>query len=196
MSMNGAFRSLSPAVVEALRSDPGLSNALTAPAFVGAAPSPGILAIPGMKEHLAALSDARDRLAKVASALDVGPVVSIDKAWHGVHFVLTGAAEPDGSVLGNAVLGGDEVGEDVGYGAARAVAPADVLAIHLALSTFDDAALASRFDADLMTELGIYPEVWDEDGETIEFIADAVDTVRHAYADAANKGHAMLLWLS
>ena len=72
MSMNGAFRSLSPAVVDALRSDPGLTAALTAPAFDGAAPSPGILAIPGMREHLAAMSDARGRLAKVASAMDVG----------------------------------------------------------------------------------------------------------------------------
>lgn len=195
MSMNGLFRSLSPALADALRADPGLTTALTAPSY-GGAPSPGILAIPGMKEHFATIEAARDRLAAVASAADVGPVVSIDKAWHGVHFVLTGSAEPDGSVLGNTVLGGEEIGDDAGYGPARLVSAAEVLVIHDALATFDDEALAARFDADVMSDLGIYPEVWDEDGETIEFVADAVDTVRHAYADAANKGHAMLLWLS
>ncbi len=195
MSMNGSLRSLSPAVVEALRLDAGLVAALTAPSFA-VAPSPGILAIPGMKEHFAAISAARDRLAKVASALDVGPVVEIDKAWHGVHFVLTGSAEPDGSVLGNVILGGEEIGDDAGYGPARLIDPSDVRLISEALATFDDGALAARFDADVMTDLGIYPDVWDEDGETIEFIADAVDVVRRAYTDAATKGHGMLVWLS
>lgn len=195
MSMNGSFRSVSPGVVAALHTDAGLVPALTAPAFT-AAPSPGILAIPGMKEHFAAIAAARDRLAKVASALDVGPVVAIDKAWHGVHFVLTGSAEPDGSVLGNAVLGGEEIGDDAGYGPARLVSPSEVVAIRDALASFDDASLAARFDADVMTDLGIYPDVWDEDGDTIEFIADAVDTVRRAYTEAASRGHGMLVWLS
>jgi hypothetical protein len=195
MSMNGSFRSVSPKVIEAVRRDPGLVAALTAPAFA-AAPSPGILAIPGMKEHFAAIAQAREQLGKLASPQDVGEVVEIDKAWHGVHFVLTGTVEPDGSVLGEAVLGGEDVGEDLGYGAARVVAPDDVAQIAAALATFDDDALATRFDAAVMAEQGIYPDVWDEDGETIEWIADAVDTLRKAYAEAAAKGHGMLAWLS
>ena len=42
---------------------------------------------------------------------------SLEKAWHGVHWVLTGTVEPDGSLLGGAVLGGTEIGDDFsGYG--------------------------------------------------------------------------------
>src|SRR5262249_47562522 len=45
--------------------------------------------------------------------------VSIDKAWHGLHYLLCGAPEPAPGPLGQAVFGGTEIGEDQGYGPAR-----------------------------------------------------------------------------
>ena len=45
----------------------------------------------------------------------------LDKCWHELHFLLTGKLEPDGTILGDAVLGGEEVGTELGYGRARLV---------------------------------------------------------------------------
>jgi len=56
-----------------------------------------------------------------------GDVLSLDKAWHGVHYVLCGAVEPGESLVSRAVLGGTEVGEDFsGYGPARCFSGAEV----------------------------------------------------------------------
>ena len=48
-----------------------------------------------------------------------GHSVSLDKAWHGLHYLLCGALEPAPGPLGQAVFGGTEIGEDPGYGPAR-----------------------------------------------------------------------------
>lgn len=195
MSMNGAYRSVSARVIAALREDLSLVRGLTAPVFE---PSPQIRAMPGMDEYLRALGAARAaltaRFGDEPSAY--GPIVGIDKAWHGVHFVLTGSAEPDGSVLGEAVLGGDAIGDDAGYGPAHLHEPAAVRKIAEAIAAFDDDALGRRYDADVMNDLGIYPEGWDEDGERLAYIADAVDVVRDVYTRAATAGHGLLCWLS
>ena len=50
-------------------------------------------------------------------------MLSLEKAWHGVHYLLTGAAEPGPELRSQAVLGGVELGDDPegfsGYGPAR-----------------------------------------------------------------------------
>jgi hypothetical protein len=56
---------------------------------------------------------------------DRPPVVDLHKSWHMFHFLFTGRAEggsPPGSLL---MEGGEEVGEDLGYGPARLIGPAD-----------------------------------------------------------------------
>lgn len=40
------------------------------------------------------------------------PDLDIDKAWHGIHYLLTGSAWEIGEGAGAAVLGGDTIGED------------------------------------------------------------------------------------
>lgn len=39
-------------------------------------------------------------------------VLSLDKAWHGVHYVLCGEAEPGPTLLSQAVLSGANLGEE------------------------------------------------------------------------------------
>jgi hypothetical protein len=47
-------------------------------------------------------------------------IVDIDKAWHGIHFVLTGEVFDGSEPLVNVVMGGVPIGdEDVGQGWAR-----------------------------------------------------------------------------
>ena len=47
----------------------------------------------------------------------------LDKAWHGIHFLLTGSAWETTPGAGESVLGGDPVGPDRGYGPARLLDP-------------------------------------------------------------------------
>src|SRR5687767_14577361 len=49
-----------------------------------------------------------------------GLVTDLDKAWHGIHYLLTGTAAEGGKPLDFLVSGGREVGNvDIGYGPAR-----------------------------------------------------------------------------
>jgi hypothetical protein len=45
--------------------------------------------------------------------------IDLDKAWHGIHYLLTGLAEGGPEPQSLAVFGGEEFGPEVGYGPAR-----------------------------------------------------------------------------
>jgi hypothetical protein len=123
-------------------------------------------------------------------------VLSLDKAWHGVHYVLCGVVEPGDSLMSRAVLGGTEVGEDFsGYGPARCFAPAQVAELASALGDPQvEREAADRYDPQRMTELSIYPFGWDEPGER-EWILEAFRDLRGFYADSAAHGRAVLTCL-
>jgi hypothetical protein len=91
-----------------------------------------------------------------------GHSVELEKAWHGLHYLLTGTASEGHTLLGFLIEGGQPLGDDDGFGPPRLFYPAEVAQIHAALSAISDEQFWSRFDADVMTEKGIYPGVWDE----------------------------------
>src|SRR5688572_4637046 len=71
--------------------------------------------------------------------------VDVDKAWHCLHFLLTGTAWEGDPPLNFIVAGGSEVGdEDVGYGPARGFSSPEVRAIADALDGIDHTVLARR----------------------------------------------------
>src|SRR5262245_43187400 len=63
-----------------------------------------------------------------------GPVLDIHKSWHGLHWLLCQSAWDGPEPLKHAVLGGQEIGEDLGYGPARLVDGAKVRAVAEALA--------------------------------------------------------------
>jgi hypothetical protein len=120
-----------------------------------------------------------------------GHSVSLDKAWHGLHYLLCGALEPVPGPLGQAVFGGTEIGEDQGYGPARYFLPAQVAEIAAALQSPSlESELNARFDAAAMTELGIYPGTWEADDE--DWLVEAFDTLRDFYAAASKSEQAVV----
>jgi hypothetical protein len=125
----------------------------------------------------------------------VGDRLELDKAWHGLHYILTGTVEPDESLLGQAVLGGTEIGDDFsGYGPARCFTAAEVGDLAAVIGDPAVAAeAAARYDAARMTELQIYPFGWDEDDR--EWLLSALRDLRGFYADAAGKGSAVVTCL-
>jgi hypothetical protein len=110
-----------------------------------------------------------------------GISTDLDKAWHGIHYLLTRTAwagDPPWSFL---VSSGRAVGDiDVGYGPARVFTAAETRSIHAALKGLTGDALRSRYDADDMTAKQIYPEIWSRDSpdeETIDYLIECYETL-------------------
>ena len=97
--------------------------------------------------------------------------LSIDKAWHAIHFLLTGDRWAGAVPLRNAVLGGTPLGNfDVGYGPARFLTPDEVKKVAAALSEISPDELQARCDFSVMTEADIYPSSWEDAEEELEYI--------------------------
>ena len=89
--------------------------------------------------------------------------LSLEKSWHGLHFVLTGTAWAGNPPLDFLAGGGVPVGnEDVGYGPAQVLDPANVTALHETLTGFSEADFDRNFDPAGLSREEIYPQIWDE----------------------------------
>jgi len=129
--------------------------------------------------------------------------LDIDKAWHGIHFLLTGTAwEGDGPlafVVNGGTPIGDEDGHDVGYGPARGFTSGEVREIAEALAGIDSKDLDGRFDPAAMTKAEVYPSIWDrapEEDDTLGYLREHYVVLRSFVTEAAAAGQALLVWLN
>ncbi len=126
---------------------------------------------------------------------ELGQRLSIEKAWHGVHYLLCGSVDEAPGVFGRAILGGTEIGHDRGYGPARCLTPPEVQEVADALSSVSTAALLERYDAETMDRLRVYPGNW-SDPENREWLIEAFREVVAFYAGVARRGNAVLVYLT
>ena len=110
--------------------------------------------------------------------------LSIDKAWHGVHYLLCGKIKPGSDLASQAVMGGTEVGDDLGYGPARYFDAAEVanLATELSRPTLE-AEMTARWDPAQMATLGIYPGQFLAGDQ--KWLMDAFRQLRQFYVEAS-----------
>ena len=131
---------------------------------------------------------------KEAPAKPANEELDLHKSWHCLHFMFTGKVEgSDGTALGDAVLGGREIGgeeADTGYGPPRGLTPAQVRAVAGALAEFPIDHKAREFDAAAADRAGIY---FAHHGA--EELKEYFTQLRNFYEDAASKGNAVLLWI-
>ncbi len=137
---------------------------------------------------------------------DEADVVDLDKAWHGMHWLLTGAAGPGQdlrSVLFAhiAVAGCREVGgpeQDVGYGPARTLDVAATRAFCEIVEALDNETCARRFDPRIMEEQAIYPDgIWQAEGpEALQWLLDARDSLLALLRRAVAQQRCVILWAS
>ncbi len=121
------------------------------------------------------------------------PELDLDKSWHGIHYLLTGTAWQIGEGAGAAILGGDEIGQDGGYGPARLLDPDTGRAIATALDALDVETLRTRFDPDAMTAADIYPDIWTNGTDEFDYLMSHFTELRRFYHAAAVNGQAVLL---
>jgi Domain of unknown function (DUF1877) len=123
-------------------------------------------------------------------------VLSLEKAWHGVHYLLAGASEPGAELRSQAVLGGVELGDDPegfsGYGPARYFRAAQVRELSEELRRPEvEAEAAARFDPAKMSELRIYPG-WRAGDQDKQWLMEALRRLRDFYSSAAAQGRAII----
>src|SRR5262249_14901755 len=147
MSMLGMFAAIPPDTFASLREDPAALEAYLSPED----------------------GDYPDAVHPECDHLDVS------KAWHGMHFLLTGTAWEPKPLLGLAVLGGEECGEDTGYGPPRFLDVGQVREVAAALARFSiDKAVAKHSLADL-DDAEIYPSNWQDDSPgRVEWLVESL----------------------
>jgi hypothetical protein len=157
----------------------------------------------GMRLSLSMVAaDEPPRFAEDAAALlrlltqsdEGGVLLHMDKEWHGIHFLLTGEPWPSGHPLGMAVFGAEDVGDNLGYGPARALTVDQVHYIANELSQISAEALRQRYDAQLMMKEMIYPEVWQREGqEALEWLVSGFQRLVTFYSAASSQQKAVIL---
>lgn len=95
------------------------------------------------------------------------PSADLQKAWHGLHYLLTGTGDSGEPPLNFLLLGGEAVGGDCGAGPVRFLSPDEVRKANEALSAIRDDLLWFHFDPEEMTAESIYPEIWEESEEEL-----------------------------
>jgi len=89
-------------------------------------------------------------------------LLSLEKSWHGLHYLLTGSARGGKEPLCFLSRGGRSVGRALGYGRPRLLGEEFVRRLDAALHEISDDELWGRFDAARFAAEGIYPFIWDE----------------------------------
>jgi hypothetical protein len=128
-----------------------------------------------------------------------GLTTDLDKAWHGIHYLLTGTAsegEPPGNLL---VTGGREAGDlDVGYGPARVLTSGETRAARDWLNGIDDDELRRRFNPEDMLAKEIYPDIWapDADDDPLGYLVEYARTLRGFLNQAVDEGLGIVVYLT
>jgi hypothetical protein len=122
--------------------------------------------------------------------------LDIGKSWHGIHFVLNGDPWKGNPPLSNVVLGGKEVGEDLGYGAPRLLKPEEVKEVATALEKINEKEFSDLFKQRKFAGADIYvysQHAGDEDilGELCMYYME----VKQFFKEAADGGKGILLYL-
>ena len=123
--------------------------------------------------------------------------IDVDKSWHGIHFILSEIAKTGSNALESVVLGGEPLGEDLGYGPPRVLNPSEVKHIAAALSGISSEQFESAFNPVAMEAAEIYPQIWERDGkEALEYMTNFFPSLVAFYAEAASRGDGVILWLA
>jgi hypothetical protein len=139
----------------------------------------------------------RAELPSLAKANGEGVEIDLDKAWHGLHYLLTGTAWEGTKPLNFIVSGGAEVGDiDVGYGPARVLRSNEVGELYSALGDIDENVLRERFNPEEMMNLEIYPDIWDrnpDEDDTLDYCVEYYRDLRRFLSEAVGNSMGLVV---
>jgi hypothetical protein len=126
-------------------------------------------------------------------------LVDIEKAWAGILFLLTGQNidnldHPLSKVLFSGQLIDED--QDLGYGPANYLTTSQVAEINAEISKISTEDLKKNFDAQKMTDLEVYPTIWDEGDEAFDYLNEYFKTLQQVYSDATKNGDAIITFIN
>jgi hypothetical protein len=128
--------------------------------------------------------------------------LDVDKAWAGIFYLLTDCAMEDideaEEPLSYSFFSGQLVDEeqDLGMRPAHFVSPDQVKELHNVLSAMTVEDLKLKFNPEEMTEMEIYPQIWDEGDDAFSYLSDYFVKMKEFYQAAAEADQAVITYLS
>jgi hypothetical protein len=120
-----------------------------------------------------------------------------DKAWQGMHFILTGTAEGGDFPQGFLMHGGTSVGDDMEDQCARLFQPEEVQRIQTVLQAQSEEGVRQRYDGKRMDTAGVYPKIWQRDGEEgLAYIWETMCEMREFVRETVEKKWALVVFFS
>jgi hypothetical protein len=126
-------------------------------------------------------------------------LVDLDKSWDGIIFLLTGQSLANAThPLVRALFSGQLIDEeqDLGYGPAHYLTPEEVAEINRQISGIQESDLKQKYDPAKMTELEVYPTIWDEGDDAFTYVANGFKTLQETYAEATKNGEAIITFIN
>ena len=111
------------------------------------------------------------------------PGIDLDKAWHAIHYLLTGDTTLTLLLSGTQIVGVSEHSE--------VHAPENIAALHHRLSSILAAEIVQKFDPTEFNRLGIYPEGWTVPGAS--YIEQHLRVFIAMLERAADSGHGLFI---
>ena len=120
----------------------------------------------------------------------------VDKAWHGIHFLLTGSDWEGEGPLAFMLHGGREIQEDLGYGPPHAFTSTEVKEISKALQEVNIDDLHNQADPARFAANEIYPTIWGEPKEEcIGYVTEYLKSLREFVAKTAAQNRGLIVYL-
>jgi hypothetical protein len=123
--------------------------------------------------------------------------VVLHRAWHAIHFALTGSRLGGEEPLNFLVAEGTPVGEvDVGFGPARVLTSQQVGRIAAALAPIQPDDVARRVDLGKFDQEVIYPGNWQSNGFGVDDVINTYRDMRDLIERAAERGEGLVLYIN
>jgi hypothetical protein len=184
---------LSDRNIEAMIQQPSLVHSLLRQHTESSHPSTGLLA----RLFARAISSTAPREpAPLPDPREAGDECGVDKAWHAIHYLLTGTGEPTDNLLGLMYSSGTPIkGTDFGLGPPRVFTNTQVASIVSELATLDRAILHSRYKPKEMDDQDVYPHIWERDGDVgFDYIWQQFESFRALLSEAHRRKQGLFVY--
>lgn len=120
--------------------------------------------------------------------------LDIDKSWHGIHYILTNDVWEGEPPARDVILGGEAVGEDVGYGPARFLNIEEVKNVNSYLSTINSNYIKEKYNPTELENNEIYPNSWAD--EDYDYLVGYFEDLKKFYEKAASENKMVIQYLN
>ncbi|MER0280130.1 YfbM family protein [Clostridioides difficile] len=151
------------------------------------------------EENVLKLQQAEDNLQGLFFGdMDEDNTISIDKAWHAIHFTLTGCpfGGEDDNIFSKLVMSGNVFMEIDGEPPAMLITANDVKKLSEAMDSLEEQQFREKFNISEMLENNIYPVMDDENEEEFfDYVWANLIELKKFIEEAANERQAVIFYI-